>query len=268
MAPCSRSIQPFGVERAVYSFAGGDDGTNPASGVIAVGGVLYGTTQFGGGTPGTVFAFDRKTGAEHVAVSFSGPINGDQPRGSLTRAGGLLYGTTYGGGASGCGLVFGLNPTTGTSTLVYSFKCGTDSIGPIGRLLSQKGTLYGTSETGGTANLGTVFALDPATGAEKVIHSFAGGNDGLYPASGLIAAGGLLYGTTAQGGSAGKGTIFSINPVTGAETILHDFEGGADGADPVGTMTNVGGTLYGTTESGGGSTNCSAGCGTVFAITP
>jgi uncharacterized repeat protein (TIGR03803 family) len=51
-----------GVEKVVYAFQGGSDGESPASGLINVGGTLYGTTRFGGGTGcggsgcGTAFA--------------------------------------------------------------------------------------------------------------------------------------------------------------------------------------------------------------------
>jgi uncharacterized repeat protein (TIGR03803 family) len=33
-------------------------------------------------------------------------------------------------------------------------------------------------------------------------------------------------------------------------------------------LIGVDGTLYGTTEVGGASTNCGSGCGTVFSVTP
>ena len=264
------SLNPAtGAERAIHSFAYLNDGNNPTSNLIAAGGELYGATEFGGMGGGTIFAVNKATGAEHLAISFSGigPVNGNKPLSALIGVGGMLYGAAYGGGASGCGLVFALNPKTGAAKPVYSFTCGTDAIGPVGALLSVGSTFYGTSETGGTANLGTVYAVDRATGAERVVHSFTGGNDGLYPDGRLIAAGGLLYGTTSQGGSAGKGTVFSIDPATGAETILHTFQGGTDGADPLAGLTDIGGTLYGTARYGG-STNCAEGCGTVFAITP
>jgi uncharacterized repeat protein (TIGR03803 family) len=43
--------------------------------------------------------------------------------------------------------------------------------------------------------------------------------------------------------------------------VLHSFAGGGDGAHPKAGLTNVHGTLYGTTEKGGAS-----GRGTVFTI--
>jgi uncharacterized repeat protein (TIGR03803 family) len=129
--------------------------------------------------------------------------------------------------------------------------------------------LYGTTQFGGTTYAaGSVFSINPLTGAQKIIYSFSGGADGGNPNSGLINVGGMLYGTTMGGGTPvdggnPSGTVFSINPVTGAEKVIHSFSATTDGATPIGEIVKVGGKLYGTTETGDlGST----GNGTVFSI--
>jgi uncharacterized repeat protein (TIGR03803 family) len=101
-----------------------------------------------------------------------------------------------------------------------------------------------------------------AHAAESVVYAFQGlPGDGEYPTSGLLSAGGKLYGTTPSGGSASNdGTVFSVTPF-GKETVLYSFSGGSDGAAPNGPLINVDNTLYGTTSGGGASGN-----GTVFAI--
>jgi uncharacterized repeat protein (TIGR03803 family) len=48
---------------------------------------------------------------------------------------------------------------------------------------------------------------------------------------------------------------------SGAEFVLYNFGGGSDGAQPYAGLTNVGGTLYGTTEIGG-----TANGGTIFSF--
>ena len=49
-----------------------------------------------------------------------------------------------------------------------------------------------------------------------------------------------------------------------AETTYHNFAGGTDGSDPLADLlyNPANGTVYGTTKTGGGSPNCTKGCGT------
>jgi uncharacterized repeat protein (TIGR03803 family) len=133
------------------------------------------------------------------------------------------------------------------------------------------GTLYGTTTGGGAHNNGTVFSITPG-GTEKVLYSFGISADGVDPRAGLIDVKGTLYGTTYQGGAYNRGTVFSITP-GGKEKVLHSFNpngSSKDGANPVGGLTAIKQTLYGTTEYGGLTSSCvtRVGCGTVFSITP
>ncbi len=217
-----------------------------------------------------------------------GCTDGANPRGGLIQdATGNLYGTTSVGGANnnadcayvdvGCGTLFKLD-TTGNETVLYSFcsmsKCA-DGANPAASLIQgAAGTLYGTTERGGSNDGGAVFALDTA-GNETVLYSFcslSNCTDGATPAAGLIQdAAGNLYGTTELGG-AGGGTVFKLD-TSGNETVLYSFcsvSNCADGAGPAaGLIQDATGNLYGTTEFGGAndSTNCyHLGCGTVFEL--
>src|SRR5690242_4617267 len=61
-----------------------------------------------------------------------------------------------------------------------------------------------------------------------------------------------------------------FGPSAQAETIVHAFAGGTDGAEPsgVGLIADKTGNLFGTT-AGGGSSGCGgSGCGTVFKVAP
>jgi uncharacterized repeat protein (TIGR03803 family) len=102
---------------------------------------------------------------------------------------------------------------------------------------------------------------------DTVLYKFHDRNDGATPYGGLMAgADGALYGTTCIGGSYGDGTVFrlTLSGTHYVETTLHAFRGGPDGSCPMAALiTDATGALYGTT-SGGGSTKCSGGCGTVF----
>jgi len=248
-------------ERAIYDFKNGSDGALPLSQLIAMGGMLYGTTEAGGPThSGTVFAVTPK-GVEHVVYAFSGGNDGEAPRAGLINVGGLLYGTTaYGGGTgcggAGCGTVFSVTPD-GTEKIVYAFQGGDDGYQPGATLLRVKSRLYGTTTDGGGtgcggAGCGTVFWVTPK-GKEKVIHAFAGGSDGSQPENaGVIDVGGTFYGTTVYGGGTacggnGCGTVYAV-AANGHESIVYAFSGNV--TFPYGGVIDVDGVLYGTTDSG------------------
>lgn len=265
--------------KSVYEFQGGTDGTNPVTSLLDVRGTLYGTTFWGGSTTcdygqgcGTVFSLTPATGVERILYAFAGGNDGTEPSASLIDVGGTLYGTTdYGGGSNEGGTVYSVNPTTGAETVIYAFKHPKHGEIPYSGLLNVHGILYGTASHGGAYGDGTVYAARPRTGTGIVLYSFQGGSDGSTPGSSLVRVGGLLYGTTQYGGAGnctdGCGVLFSIDPATGTETAVHSFQGGSDGALP-GHLVNIGGTLYGETASGGGATSCQAGCGTVYTFTP
>jgi uncharacterized repeat protein (TIGR03803 family) len=98
---------------------------------------------------------------------------------------------------------------------------------------------------------------------------FFNGTNGSGPEGGLVEdAKGNLYGTTGQGGSAGKGNVYKLTPpakgkTAWKQTVLHNFTG-ADGASPRGTLTiDSAGNLFGATDAGGAYGN-----GTVFRLSP
>ncbi len=102
----------------------------------------------------------------------------------------------------------------------------------------------------------------------KNLHSFTGGSGGGFPRAGLISSGNALYGTTIQGGTAGKGTLFKITTNGTGFAILHHFTANpapsfanGDGANPVAGLVLSDNILYGTAFSGGDSGN-----GSVFSV--
>ena len=142
-----------------------------------------------------------------------------------------------------------------------------DGANPIGGVvLGTNGNLYGTTEYGGAYNQGTVFQLTPS-GTEIILWNFGNGMDGANPTAGVVLdMNGNLYGTTANGGVYGDGTVFELTP-SWTETILHSFDNNdIDGIHPyAGLVLDKAGNLYGTTVSGGGS---SGAAGIVFEMTP
>jgi uncharacterized repeat protein (TIGR03803 family) len=83
---------------------------------------------------------------------------------------------------------------------------------------------------------------------------------------------GNFYGTTAEGGAFGGGTVFKTTP-QGNLTVLYSFcalPGCVDGYQPYGLVLGTDGALYGMTDGGGANfcTPSGRGCGTIFKITP
>ncbi len=76
--------------------------------------------------------------------------------------------------------------------------------------------------------------------------------DGMWPKAGLIqGSDGYLYGTTANGGQYGFGTVYKVLPNGQNYTLLYEFQG-TDGSGPCGHLLMIGNMLYGTTVAGGG----------------
>jgi uncharacterized repeat protein (TIGR03803 family) len=288
-------LDTHGKETVLHGFHGSSDGFEPIAGLLRDGqGNLYGTTfdggigncDFGSGC-GTVFRVSP-TGKETVLYEFTGGADGGNPAGGLVSdEAGNLYGTTTIGGpvrtcndSAGCGVVFKLSKK-GKETVLHKFASyPTDGAYPWGDLIRDAaGNLYGTANSGGTFGPGMVFKIDKQ-GNETMLHAFYGSGDGGFPYGGLVRdAKGNLYGATFSGGilkgncsntGAGCGTVFKID-ANGQETVLHEFTGGADGANPyyVDLVLDAAGNLYGTTYYGGDLScmnDLQPGCGVVFKL--
>jgi uncharacterized repeat protein (TIGR03803 family) len=209
---------------------------------------------------------------ETILYSFgSSPTDGLNPIAPLVQGSdGNFYGTTFLQGS-----MFRIS-SSGTYTQLCSFA----GFPYAGLVQGSDGNFYGTTSLGGTYNTGTVFRISPG-GTYTSLYSFGGSpTDGAYPAAGLVqGSDGNFYGTTFLGGSntncsGGCGTVFQISP-SGTETTLYSFGSfPTDGRSPyAGLVVGDGGNFYGTTSSGGTSTNINTytdepGEGTVFRISP
>jgi len=74
-----------------------------------------------------------------------------------------------------------------SETVLYSFQNEADGMGPLAPVLSVDGRLYGTTATGGTHDLGTVFelTLTKSGWVKTTLHNFVGLTDGEKPWAGL-----------------------------------------------------------------------------------
>jgi uncharacterized repeat protein (TIGR03803 family) len=294
------TVLSLGVITAAFLFSAGTataqlgslvnaDGAFPAAGLALSGNRLYGTAQAGGHWgDGVVFAVNADGSGFTTMRSFAGS-DGMKPYAEMTISNNLLYGTDNCGGSSSGGGVFTIKTNGSGFITLYNF----DGIGssplvnsggadPYSGLVLGGKTLYGTVEEGGTAGGGAIFAVNTDGSRFTNLHSFTAtssdgmnmtNSDGTAPQAGLALSGRTLYGAAFGGGSAGAGTVFSLDISGTGFTNLHMFtamstnESGmytnSDGANPSvrPTLSGDGNTLYGTAPQGG-----SSGDGTVFAI--
>lgn len=272
-------VRPYGAYAVVHSFAGGTtDGCNPtgeSAWTRAVVGTTYGCGAFG---YGTLFNLSEKGTYTHLHSFAGGTKDGAHPYAGTSidkNYWGTVFawGVTEEGGAFGYGVLYNhaSGYRNGAYNVVHNFAGGTtDGCNPAAtpKAWYSRGSeiILGTAEGCGSSNDGVVWQITAGTYA--VAHNFAGGTtDGAFPYGGLVGAPrgragrGTFYGTTAQGGTFGLGTVYALKD--GTVTVLHSFAG-SDGEYPYAGVTVGGnGDLYGTTSEGG-----TYGYGTVWKLTP
>jgi len=159
-------------ETLLHSFSG-KDGALPYGGlVLDASSNLYGTTfQGGAANYGTVFELSPTQGgawSEKVLHNFWDSPAANPAAGLVMDATGSLFGTTMQGGnssscAGGCGTVFALTPAVGNTwkySLLHVFGNGYDGYRPSATLLvTGVGTLFGSTQAGGTQGDGVVFEV-------------------------------------------------------------------------------------------------------------
>ncbi|HXI70074.1 MAG TPA: choice-of-anchor tandem repeat GloVer-containing protein [Verrucomicrobiae bacterium] len=245
------------------SFAGATNGVAPYAGlVLSTNGSLYGIT-YGGGISnyGTVFTINRDGSGLAYLHSFTGTTDCKNPEAGLIEGSdGALYGTTYFADGATRGTIFKINKDGSGYMILHTFtgtSSGGDGQNPICKLLeADDGLIYGTTSLGGSANAGTVFAINKDGTGYNILYSFkTTGGDGRQPGAGLLEGSDqVLYGTTyVSGGTGTNGTVFSLNKNGSNYQILHRFStSNGDGQRPDGELIEgADGALYGGTDSGG-----------------
>ena len=256
------------------------NGLAPVAALVqATDGNLWGTTSNGGTDSdtnndyGTIFKMSL-TGTLLMSVTVHGLPDAEPqfPRARLIQGtDGNFYGTSYKGGdlAFSGGTVFRCTPL-GVVTVLHGFTDPEGNSPEGGVVQGSDGNIYGTTEGGGSSNLGAIYRVTPA-GDFTVLHQFTGSQstaDGAQPFGEMILAqDGNFYGTTTGGGAGALGTIFQLTPA-GVYTTIYSFPNtgmpgaGTTGQQPRGTLLQTtDGNFYGTTTGGGPS-----GVGTVFRL--
>jgi uncharacterized repeat protein (TIGR03803 family) len=274
------AAQTFTTLHSFPEFMGvSSEGAFPYAGLTISGDTLYGTAHQGGTSGyGTIFAVKTNGTGFTPLYHFSGGRDGGILSAGLALSGNTLYGAANAFGASFAGTLFAVNTDGAGFTTLYSFTATAppaytngDGVGPEGTLILSGNTLYGTTLVGGPSAAGTVFAVNTDGRGFRALHSFSN-SDGAHPLSGLLVSGDVLYGTTAYGANGftgeytGSGTVFALKTDGSGFATLYRFTTvqnaiNNDGANPIAGLALQGSTLYGTTQSGGGSGN-----GTVFKL--
>jgi uncharacterized repeat protein (TIGR03803 family) len=230
---------------------------HPAGLVTGANGTLYGVTEGGPkGTFGGVFKTDATTG--RTSILFYIPLG---PGGEIIGGGGLavdpgdvIYGRTIYGGPDDAGTVFKFDPATSTYTTLHNFLKTDGCIHPAALIFNPSfTTLYATaSSSDGT---GCIVSIDAQSGTEATV--LKSGTQGVtaLPIGLLFGSASLLLVVADEYGS-GNGQIFNVDLASGMATVIHNFQGGADGAQPADSLAfGPDGSLYGATTLQGSGHN-------------
>ncbi len=222
-------------ESVLLSFDFDVYGEYPRGGlIIDPHGNLYGTAFGGGGVSGgTVFQLKPPQAGQtewtaNVLAGFAGSPSGGGasfPESRPLYADGGLFVTTTQDFPINPGAVVEVSPSgfQRTST-IWEFNPGPNefpnspfdgAFPAAGVVADPQGNLYGTTVDSNTAANGVVYKLiKPVSGTtwtEQLLWTFGQSpGDGLNPYSSLLYANGYLYGTTANGGTSGAGTVFRV----------------------------------------------------------
>jgi uncharacterized repeat protein (TIGR03803 family) len=193
------------------SFLTNSDGEQPWAGVVLSSNILYGTC-YGGGRSGFGTVYSVGTNGLNFTMlhAFTNSPEGAFAQGGLTISGNILYGTTEKGGTNDSGTIYLMKLDGCDYHVMHSFQTnGIEGRVSWAAMALSGNRLYGTTQSGGAYNKGTVFSMSTYFGFFSVLHDFDNTN-GAGPVSDLILSGNTAYGTTLGGGSSGYGgTVFS-----------------------------------------------------------
>ena len=207
------SINPANSDFNRISDFRNENGGTPYGSMIYHDGKLYGMTVAGGtNNGGVIFSIDKDGTNFQKIHEFTGS---ESPNGSLLVYNGKLWGLGVGGGDNGWGTMFSLNLDGSDYAIAHSFSIF-DGRGarPRGSLIEYEGRLFGTTSfDGGSSDArGTIFRTATNGAGLSRIHDFDVSSRGNEPRSDVLPHDGKLWGITSNGGSLGRGVIYSIDP--------------------------------------------------------
>ena len=226
-------------------------------------GTFYGSASWGGigvnsddviqDGGGTIFKM-TPSGAVSTLVVMNG-TNGTYPQDMVIGADGNIYGSTaYGGDLSlnygeGSGTVFKMTPD-GVLTTLGMFTENNGNVPDAGIVAHPDGFFYGTCETGGTGQGGTVFRFSTNGGLGAIVDFSDSAGQIRFPNALTVGKDGDLYCTTTYGGSSNQGAFIRITPI-GQVSLLGSFNTNVGSYPDFGLVQGTDGNFYGTTTEGG-----------------
>ena len=216
----------------------GVNGNSPDTALaIDANGDLFGTTSDGGASGGGTAYEIAKTASGYASApttlaSFNAPELSTLQGSLIFDASGDLFGTRGDGGRSGYGSVFEIAKTASgyanTPTTLVSFNTANGATPHGGLTADGNGDLFGTTETGGANDDGTIYEIVKTAfgyaNTPTTLASFDGAN-GITSDTTLIAdANGDLVGTAVSGGPSNDGTVFELTPPYTFLTPPYTFE--------------------------------------------
>ena len=152
---------------------------------------------------------------------------------------GVLYGTTG-------NMVFKIQGDGSGFQTLHIFDCPENGERPNVVVQAPDGTLYGTTESGGTRFRGTLFKISANGGVFQKLLDLDG-LDAESPTSLIMGSDGALYGTSRFAGTSGQGTVFKITVQQArvSVTVVREFDD-AESSYPNGIVEDGNGKFFGT----------------------
>ncbi len=173
--------------RTLHTFSlAAPDGAYPRGLVEGDDGILYGVTELGGANNfGVIFKMTVDAGGAAISIlhEFIIAIDGGRPSTVPVFANGVLYGATIKGGKHDRGTYYSYTLGTNKFDVLHHFGSVNGEGGlPAGSVyLASDGKVYGTTSSGGTNDLGTLFSCELDAGNCAPVFAFteASGFNGL-----------------------------------------------------------------------------------------
>ena len=201
-----------------------------------------------------IYKYNINTGLLTNLHQWNNATGDDARSGMMQASNGLLYGTTCYGGLDDAGVLYSLDPTSNTYTVLHEFTRHFPTKPPIEY---SPGILIGITPYNDDSLSGEIYQYNISTGVYTTLYSFLPSSCSEPRASITKGTDGKLYGATYYGGASNTGTLFNYDISSNQFNVLYSFPPfGVGGRYPVGDLIeDSAGVFYGTTLMGAWSTS-------------